>query len=356
MQMYRLEHLDDATLRRELHRHVAGERSRTAVVIAHIAEFDARRLYLAEAYPSMFAYCVGELRFSEDAAYKRIQAGRAARRYPRIFEDVAEGRLHLSAVCLLAPHLTVENLDELVALASHRSKAQIEAGLAARVTPSMEATPAPRARVTVFRPRASKAVAAGHADRLAPGQVDLPLLPAEAPDEPAPRQVDVPARYVVQIPIGEATHAKLRRAVDLLGHAVPSGDLGAVFDRALDALLARLDTRKHAALRQPVSRTAKRALAQIPRHSRTVPAPVRRAVWVRDEGRCTFTSDVGRRCDARRGLEYDHVVPFARGGESTVEGLRLRCRAHNQFEAERVFGRDFMERKRQGLDRHEGPV
>src|SRR5688572_15741630 len=101
MQSYRLEHLDNETLRGDLHHQVAEERPHTAVVIAHIAEFDARRLYLAEAYPSMFAYCVGELRFSEDAAYKRIQAGRAARRFPRLFVDVAEGRLHLSAVCLL---------------------------------------------------------------------------------------------------------------------------------------------------------------------------------------------------------------------------------------------------------------
>jgi hypothetical protein len=48
--------------------------------LAHIAEVDERRLYLEAAYPSMFAYCVGALRFSEDAAYKRIQAARAASR------------------------------------------------------------------------------------------------------------------------------------------------------------------------------------------------------------------------------------------------------------------------------------
>jgi 5-methylcytosine-specific restriction endonuclease McrA len=340
MQTYRLEHLDNETLRGDLHHHVAEERPHTAVVIAHIAEFDARRLHLAEAYPSMFAYCVGELGFSEDAAYKRIQAGRAARRFPRLFVDVAEGRLHLSAVCLLAPHLTEANLDELVAMATHRSKAQIEVGLASRVAPSTAAAPAPRARVTVVHPRPAKAAS----DRLARGQVDLPLVPAGpgAADEPAPGQVDVPARFVVQIPIGEATHAKLRRVQDLLGHAVPSGDLAEVLDRALDALLARLEARKHAAVRQPRSRP----VAGIPKRSRSIPASVRREVWARDEARCTFTSEAGRRCDARRGLEFDHVIPFARGGESTVDGLRLRCRAHNQYEAERVFGREFMATRR----------
>jgi hypothetical protein len=80
--------------------------------------------------------------------------------------------------------------------------------------------------------------------------------------------------------------------------------------------------------------------------SRHVPAHVKRAVWQRDEGRCTFVSESGRRCEARRGLEFDHVKEFARGGEATVDGIRLRCRGHNQWTAERTFGAGFMDQKR----------
>jgi hypothetical protein len=40
------------------------------------------------------------------------------------------------------------------------------------------------------------------------------------------------------------------------------------------------------------------------------------------------------------------VDPVARGGEATVEGIRLRCRTHNQYEAECVFGAGFMSEKR----------
>lgn len=57
-------------------------------------------------------------------------------------------------------------------------------------------------------------------------------------------------------------------------------------------------------------------------------------------------SAAGHRCDARRFLEFDHVEPVARGGRATVEGLRLRCRAHNQYEAERLFGAGFMSERR----------
>src|SRR5206468_9593620 len=74
---------------------------------------------------------------------------------------------------------------------------------------------------------------------------------------------------------------------------------------------------------------------------------VKRTVWQRDGGQCTFVSEAGQRCPARTLLEYDHVDPVARGGEASVAGIRLRCRGHNQYAAECAFGMDFMETKRQ---------
>ena len=67
----------------------------------------------------------------------------------------------------------------------------------------------------------------------------------------------------------------------------------------------------------------------------------------RDGGRCTFTSDNGRRCPATTRLEFDHIEPVARGGQATAENVRLRCKAHNQYEAEQTFGAGFMSRKRE---------
>jgi hypothetical protein len=68
-------------------------------------------------------------------------------------------------------------------------------------------------------------------------------------------------------------------------------------------------------------------------------------VWQRDGGQCTFVGDKGHRCDARSWLELDHIDPFARGGPSTPDNLRLRCHAHNQFGAERTYSPDFMKHK-----------
>jgi HNH endonuclease len=108
------------------------------------------------------------------------------------------------------------------------------------------------------------------------------------------------------------------------------GDLAEILDRALGLLLADLERRKLALTQHPRPANDSRP------GSRHVPAAVRRAVWKRDEGRCAFRGTAGR-CAERGFLEFHHVVPFAEGGETTIANLQLRCRAHNLYEAERLF-------------------
>ena len=123
---------------------------------------------------------------------------------------------------------------------------------------------------------------------------------------------------------------------------MPAGDVAEVLDRALDALIQKLEKRKFAATNRP--RPSRRRRSARARH---VPAEVKRAVWKRDQGQCTFVGETGRRCPARGFLEFDHIDEVARGGEATVNGMRLRCRAHNQYGAECTFGTEFMNYKRQ---------
>jgi hypothetical protein len=145
-----------------------------------------------------------------------------------------------------------------------------------------------------------------------------------------------PERYKIQFTVSRQTHDKLRRAQDLLRHAVPNGDPAIIFDRALTLLLAKLERSKTGATTRPRTAgpgTSPRATAA----SRHVPAATQRIVWQRDGGRCRFTGPQGR-CPATAFLEYHHLVPFATGGETSVENLELRCHSHNQYEADRYFG------------------
>ena len=107
--MSSLFHLTDRVLARGLAAVVAQDCTTTARMLAYIAEFDRRKLYLKAAYPSMFSYCVGELRMSEDAAFRRASAAKIARRFPVLFDQVAAGEIHLTGLLLLGPHLTDEN-------------------------------------------------------------------------------------------------------------------------------------------------------------------------------------------------------------------------------------------------------
>jgi 5-methylcytosine-specific restriction endonuclease McrA len=147
-------------------------------------------------------------------------------------------------------------------------------------------------------------------------------------------------RFALQITMSQSTHDKLRYAQSLLSHQVPNGDLASVLDRVLDLAIAQLEKRKFAATDRPRQ-------ARASSNPRTIPSHVRRAVWHRDGGQCTFVSEKGLRCEARGRLEFDHIDPVARGGQATVDAIRLRCRAHNQYEAERLFGCEFMTAKRE---------
>src|SRR6266487_1350387 len=340
MRAYSLSHLSDPELLRRLASLVAQDRVTTATLLAHLAEVDARRLYLPAAYPSMYAYCVHELHLSEDAACKRIQAARVARQFPVLFQALADGRLHLTAVGLLAPHLTRENAADLLAAAAHRTKAEIEELLAQRF---------PRSE-TLALVQALPASPPDSEYQLAPAQVEAcgPERPTASGGELAPGQVApcsklapvASERFLLRLTIAQSTQDKLRYAQDLLGHQLPSGDLAQVLDRALDALIEQLERRKFAATKRP--RRSQRPSSN-PRH---IPAHVKRQVWERDGGQCTFVSEAGRRCPARKLLEFDHIEEVARGGRATVAGIRLRCRAHNQYGAECAFGAGFMRHKR----------
>ena len=135
----------------------------------------------------------------------------------------------------------------------------------------------------------------------------------------------------MQFTVTRETHDKLRRVQDLLRHSVPNGDPAVIFDRALTLLLAELEKKKLARTDRP------RQVADPKSGSRHVPAAVKREVWKRDGGRCTFIG-TGGRCSERGWLEFHHVIPFAEGGETTSANLQLRCRAHNAYEAEAHFG------------------
>jgi hypothetical protein len=336
-----LTNLSDRDLLDTTVRCAGNERRATAELIAALAEVDVRRLYLGEGCSSLFTWCVQVLRLSEHAAYGRIEAARAARKYPLILGDLADGRLTLTSVTLLAPHLTDPNHARVLESAYGKRKReveQLEAALRPRpdVPTTIRKLPAPMLSATPSTPPArDEAVVLPPSRESATDQDPTPPIGDEAVVVlPATRPSITPLapeRFKIQFTISRDGYDTLRRAQDLLRHVVPDGDLAHVLDRALRLLVAHLEKARGGAPRR--SRTARS-----PRPgARTIPAAVKRLVWQRDEGRCAYVGTRGR-CTETGFLEYHHVVPFARGGAATAGNIQLRCRAHNQHEAREAGG------------------
>jgi hypothetical protein len=334
--------LTDDALTVELACLAGREREATATFIVHLAEFDGRRLYEGAGYPSMFAYCRAVLRLSEDAAYNRIKAARAARDYPEIAGMLAEGSLSPTTVRLLAPHLTSSNNPALLRAAAGlgiegvkellaRLFPQPDVAASVRKLPSRATPAAVEARRNVGA--ADTCAASVSAPTTSAGITPtIPAVTSTAPSKPPLVRPLAPERYEVRFTADGETRRLLREAQDLLGHALPTGDLGAVFHRALSLLVADLKRKQFGGTSRPRSDRAPNT------DSRTPAAAVRREVAARDAGRCRFVSRDGHRCEATRFLEFHHVVPHARGGRATVDNIQLRCRAHNGHDVDLFFG------------------
>jgi len=336
--------LEDRALLDAAKRLAADERHATATLLRALVEIDTRRLYLGEGCASMFVYCTQVLHLSEGGAYNRIEAARAARTHPLILELFEQSAITLTAIRLLAPHLTAENQREVLASARHKSKREVEALVVAL-------QPKPDAPVVVRRLPA----AGGAAPALLPGHGDLAPSSTSPPEpvsietvdsqHPVAPQVPVkpahiaplsPERYRIQLTVSRETHDRFRRVQALLRHAVPSGDAAEIFDRAITLLAEALERRRFA----ETSRRCGSAAAPGPAgtgRTRHIPAAVRRDVWRRDAGRCAFVGREGR-CRETAFLEFHHVEPYAAGGEATVANIQLRCRAHNAYETRLLFG------------------
>ena len=318
---------------------VRKERRSSADVIEHLVEIDRRRLYLGQACSSLFVYATERLGYSQDEAHPRVRVARVAGRIPAVLDELRNGAIHLTGLFLLSNHLTEDNCQELLTAARGKSRRQIEQLLAEwfprpdapnKITPVSE----PSAGSVGTSPELTRSgtgnesTRSGTGDGSAGAQNRFRLEPLS------------PGRYRVEFTASAELAAKLERARELLSHALPSGDLAALMERAVDRLL------EHETLRRFGSEKKRRKQRPLAPGSRHIPLEVARQVRERDGGQCTFVNEDGRRCSARRFLTFEHRHPFALGGPPTVENICLLCKSHNERAAREVFGEEHIETKR----------
>jgi hypothetical protein len=370
--------LDDETLLERVRALADDSRRVEADLIAHLAEVETRGLMAKHAAGSLFSYCREILNLSESEAYLRIAVARASRAHPTLLDMLADGRLHLTGAGKLAPHLTVENRDRLLARATRQSKRRIEELIAelcpqpdvpARIRKLPERPAKPHSRQ--LRPdavgRIPGATPASLLDALPdqpPGQVgtSATAVPSRVPPQErqatsaaagppqtassaycAPPRISplAPSRFKVQFTASSELREKLERLQELMRSSVPGADLAAVIEAAVTEKLERLEAPRKTLADTDTSPS-----------SRKVPAAVRRAVYERDGGRCTFVDAEGRRCTERHRLEYHHAgKAWGRGGDHSLRNVRLACPVHNQHLADLEYGKAWMEACRRRPER-----
>lgn len=227
------------------------ENSETAQLLAYLGEIDARRLYVPAGYPSMHAWCVGELNLCEHAAYKRITAARYVRDFPDLLPAVADGRLHLSAVILIGNYLKRDNQGELIVAVTRKSCPEIRK-LLAELFPTQD--------VPLFDQPVSPTLHVSHELATERGVAGTdPLAEVTSVPSPAPRETRSPhvdpaigeRLAMLRVPLPQRALDKLQYIRELASHEVPSGNPTDLVELAFDAYIEKLEKRRFAATDKP---------------------------------------------------------------------------------------------------------
>ena len=358
---YELEKLSDSDLLLKLAEVLKQSRRVESVLVAHIAEVDARRLFVSQASSSMHKYCTDVLHLSGAEAFLRITAARASRRHPALLKMLDDGRLHLSGLAMLAPHLTNSNCEDLLARATHKTKGEIQK-LVAEIAPKPDVAPSIRKLPALCERQkkngqkppkregseranedaTSSAQGASSGKSPSPNETS-PKPERQTQDKPPVVEPLAPSRYKIQFTANEEFHDKIERLAALM----PGADLVSMMEMAVTEKLERLEAKRLGKVKNPRKSVEE---ADTSPGVRGISAPVKRFVWERDGAQCTFERADGRRCPERRGLEFHHDDPYGFGGDRSAKNVRLLCRTHNRYMAEKDYGKEKMDQYRRSAD------
>ena len=393
--------LSDRELLRETRNLVRHERHLQGAVIDHLAEIEARGLYLQRGFSSLFDYAVRELGYSDAAAARRIGAMRLCTDQPDAREGLRDGSLTLSAAAELQWAFDRQRRRGSISGTAAIAPAGSAAPDSAPAVPLAPAEPPPLVLDAVGRQKLVEEAAGKSARQVRRMLVDLD--PELAPPADRVRPLG-DGRYELKATIDAECQQGLEQLRGLLSHVDPRMTMGQLVGRLVREALDRHDpsrpprrarsgsrpadakanaprtptpesqpaverraasTTNDAAIPAGAAPTPARAVRPIPTSAppppstqeetarraasgakptgaatpaakscasgRAISAGVRRQVWQRDGGRCSYVDpQTGRRCNSTHLIEIDHIVPHALGGGADPGNLRLLCGAHHR--------------------------
>lgn len=332
------------------------EKEMTAQVVAHLAEIDKRKLYLDEGYSSLFTYVTQKYRYSESAAYRRIQAARLSQRFPDIIPLIKKGELNLMTLSLIAPHLKEENKEKIFPQVFKKSTRAVEYFISSFSQKQDQKQEMMRDKIRILSPMTSEIRKMDMPEK----SKDLDLFSKENPAQTAQNFTTsagsnpIERRVKIEFCAKESLAKKIERAKEVLRHKYPQGKLEDIFEEAMELLLEKKDperkikrieekefhgTKENRETLRNGDKDDREVNKDSKKQTRYIPQSIQREVYKRDEGKCSYVSRDGKPCGERNFLELDHLRPWALGGDHTFENLELLCRAHNQWRKEKTFGK-----------------
>ncbi len=263
-------------------------------LLQDVIRADQNQVYLEVGYSSLFSFMTRHYGLSEAITNDFIRVGRLAQEIPEVATAVKHQKASVHKLRKVAPVMTKENASEWIQKARTQTTRELEK------------------EVAELRPEATRK---SFLKPLGKGN------------------------HRILVDTSEEVSRKLERAQEITGKPLEE-TLEAMMDFYL----------KHHCPLKKAERVAQKASVTgqaetiAPRPARNapvtsgkrkpIPAVVKHAVRLRDQGQCTFHFR-GKRCEGRRFLHLHHKIPVSKGGKNTVENLMTLCSRHHTLVHER---------------------
>ncbi len=340
--MHELKHLSQSELLSQTKVAIQNERKATAQILLCFREIESRLLYAEVGFSSLHEMAVKYFGYSEGAAHRRISTMRLIKDVPTVAVAIEAGDLSLSVASTVQNFLRAEarqnkkvyslnEKNELVNSMKHKSKAECERDLR-KISPLL------------IRPEKERPICDEFTQITFQANKKLLENLHQLKGRLAHRTGSDSSYAKLFMVMSEMVLAQIDRTPNpgLHKNSVARPAKETVISPShgiVDKTISQNELKSSILSQTSFARqTSPERLLSGATATRSFSRAVQRMVWKRSGGQCEFVAegDVGagrRRCASKWQLEFDHLKPFARGGESIAENARLLCRVHNQFVA-----------------------
>ncbi|WP_413587302.1 HNH endonuclease [Bdellovibrio sp. HCB274] len=275
-----------------------SERKITHLILMHINEMEGRRLYAELGYDSMFRYLTRHLKYSDDAAYRRLSAARLLKQAPEISEKIENGSLTLTQLTQVQSAIRME------------SKIAISQGLSASAS-----LPQILEKIENKSTYETKSCLAH--------EFNLPIREIET----LTPQRDESVRF--EITLTAEQMKTLESARDLMSHILPDGNWA-------DFLTLLAEKQIKQIINKDSRRTKPTQSFMVTQKRQHIKVSTKAELLLKADYCCEFIGTGGKKCNSKYQLQIDHIQPVALGGKNEKANLRVLCRTHNLAAAEKL--------------------